>query len=147
MAQIHIVPTLAAMADIYRLSREGGASSPRFTRYLDLVCEVPACVAYNPMAGPHALEATEQLLALQAEALALDAATETVHRCRYTAPIALAVVLCAPGLWTDRIATEVEHRTRRRAPSGVGNVMFWSREIPTAALIRREASAETVRVA
>ena len=146
MAQIELVPTLATMADIYRLSREGGAASPRFKRYVDVVPRNHALAAYNPMAGPHALETTEQLLAVNAEAVALEAVNDVVDQCHYSERITIAVVLCSPGLWTDRLATEVEHRTAHRLPSGHGLVLHWTRETPTAEQIRREAIAEAVRV-
>ena len=146
MAKIQLVPTLATMADIYRLPREGGASSPRFKRYLELVPSNYGLVAYNPMAGPHALETTEQLLAVDAETVAMEAAGEAASLCGYPETITLAVVLCAPGQWTNRMATEIEHRTARRMPSGTGLVLHWTRETPTAEQIRREAIAEAVRV-
>ena len=146
MGLIQLVPTLATMAEIYRLPREGGAASPRFKRYLELVPHSYGLVAFNPMAGPHALETTEQLLAVNAEAVALEAASEAASLCRYPDPITLAVVLCAPGGWTDRLTTEIEHRTLRRASSGHGLVLHWTRETPTAEQIRREAIAEAVRV-
>ena len=146
MAPIQIVPTLAAMAEIYRLPREGGASSPRFKRYLELIPRLYVLAAYNPMAGPHALETMEQLLAVDAEAVALEAASEAVNLCRHQDAITLAVVLCAPGGWTHRLATEILHRTTQRPPSGHGVVLHWTREAPTAEQIRREAIAETVRV-
>ena len=146
MAHIQLVPTLAAMAEIYRLPREGGAASPRFKRYLELLPRLYELAAYNPMAGPHALETTEQLLALDAEAVALEAATEAASLCSYPDTITLAVILCAPGAWTDRLGTEIPHRTARRPPSGRGLVLHWTRETPTAEQIRREAIAEAVRV-
>lgn len=146
MAKIQLIPTLATMADIYRLPREGGASSPRFKRYLELVPSNYGLVAYNPMAGPHALETTEQLLAVDAETVAMEAAGEAASLCGYPETITLAVVLCAPGQWTNRMATEIEHRTARRMPSGTGLVLHWTRETPTAEQIRREAIAEAVRV-
>jgi hypothetical protein len=146
MAHIELVPTLATMAEIYRLPREGGAASPRFKRYLELVARVYALAAYNPMAGPHALETTDQLLAIDAEAVAFEAASEVANLCGYADTITLAVVLCAPGGWTDRRATEIEHRTTGRPPSGHGLVLHWTRETPTAEQIRREAIAESVRV-
>jgi hypothetical protein len=146
MSHIAVVPTLAAMAEIYRLPREGGAASPRFKRYVELIPRVYELAAYNPMAGPHALETTEQLLAVDAEEVAFDAASEVADLCNYPDPITLAVVLCAPGAWTDRLATEIEHRTTGRPPSGRGLVLHWTRETPTAAQIRREAIAEAVRV-
>jgi hypothetical protein len=134
------------MAEIYRLPREGGPASPRFKRYLELIPRCYALVAYNPMAGPHALETTEQLLAIDAEAVALEAAREAASLCSYPAPITLAVVLAAPGVWTHRLTTEIEHRTSRRPPRGHGLVLHWSKETPTAGQIRREAIAEAVRV-
>jgi len=143
---IQLVPTLATMAEIYRLPREGGAASPRFKRYLELVPRSYGLVAYNPMAGPHALETAEQLLAVNAEAVALEAAREAASLCSYPDPITLAVVLCAPGGWTDRLTTEIEYRTSRRPPSGHGLVLHWTRATPTAEQIRREAIAEAVRV-
>jgi hypothetical protein len=146
MARIQLVPTLATMAEIYKLPREGGAASPRFKRYVELVPRHYGLVAYNPMAGPHALETTEQLLGVDAEGVATEAARETMDRCDYPDPITLAVVLCAPGAWTNRLATEVEHRTAHRLPSGHGLVLHWTRETPTAEQIRRETIAETVRV-
>jgi len=146
MAHVQLVPTLGAMAEIYRLPREGGAASPRFKRYLEMVSSIFGLAAYNPMAGPHALETTEQLIAIGAEGLSVEAATETASLCGYSEPITLTVVLCAPGAWTDRLGTEIEHRTLRRPPSGHGMVLHWSREVPTAEQIRREAIAEAVRV-
>jgi hypothetical protein len=146
MAQIQVVPTLAAMAEIYRLPREGGAASPRFKRYVELIPRLRELAAYNPMAGPHALETTEQLLAVDAEMVALEAATEAADRCGYPGTFTLAVILCAPGAWTGRLTTEIEHRTVRRGPSGRGLVLHWTRETPTAEQIRREAIAEAVRV-
>jgi len=146
MAQIQLVPTLATMADIYRLPREGGAASFRFRRYVELVPHHYGLVAYNPMAGPHALETTEQLRDIDAEAVAIDAACEAADACDCARPITLAVVLCAPGGWTDRLATEIEHRVAHPLAPGHGLVLHWSREVPTVEQIRREAIAETIRV-
>src|SRR5262245_34348421 len=138
MGHIQLVPTLETMAEIYQLPREGGAASPRFKRYLELLPRFYGLVAYNPMAGPHALETTEQLLAINAEAVALEGARDVASLCSYPDPITLAVVLCAPGAWTHRLTTEIEHRTSRRGPSGHGLVLHWTRETPTAEHIRRE---------
>src|SRR5580765_7885420 len=91
MARGQIIPALATMAEIYRLPREGGAGSPRFTRYRELIPSNYCLVPYNPMAGPHALETTEQLLAVDAEAVAMEAASEAADRCGYPDKITLAV--------------------------------------------------------
>src|SRR5580765_3748416 len=146
MAPIQIIPTLATMADVYRLPRAGGAASPRFKRYVEMIPSNYALAAYNPMAGPHALETTEQLLAIDAEAVVMEAAREAANLCGYPDTITLALVLCAPGAWTDRLVTEIEHRTAHRMPSGGGLVLHWTRDTPTAEHIRREAIAEAVRV-
>jgi len=143
---VQIIPTLATMAEIYKLPREGGAGSPRFKRYLELIPSNYSLVPYNPMAGPHALETTEQLLAVDAEDVAMEAASEVAAVCGYSDPITLAVVLCSPGAWTDRMVTEVEHRMTHRFPPGSGLVQHWTRETPSAEQIRREAIAEAVRV-
>jgi hypothetical protein len=135
------------MVEIYRLSREGGAGSPRFKRYLKLIPDNYNLVPYNPMAGPHALETTEQLLAVDAERVAMEAASEVATLCEYLDQITLAVVLCSPGGWTDRLTTEIEHRAaHHRYASGSGLIQHWTRETPTAEQIRREATAEAVRV-
>ena len=52
MAHIQITPTLETMAEIYRLPREGGAASPRFKRYRELIPSNYCLIPYNPMAGP-----------------------------------------------------------------------------------------------
>ena len=97
MAHIELVPTLATMAEISRLPREGGAASPRFKRYVEVIPRLYALAAYNPMAGPHALETVEQLLAVEAEAVALEAAGEVGSLCHYPETITLSVVLWGRG--------------------------------------------------
>ncbi len=144
---VTVVPTLQRMADIYRLPREGGAKSPRFMAYHKVVGTIWGLPPYNPMAGPHALEAVEGLLALGAEALTAEAAGEAVQRLGYAGEVTLAVVLAAPGVWTDRVANEVRHRTIDERRSGHGTVLQWTRELPTRQGVRREAMAEVARVA
>lgn len=144
---VTVVPTLQRMADIYRLPREGGAKSARFTAYHKVVGDVWGMSPYNPMAGPHAFEAVEGLLALGAEAITAEAAREVVERLHHAGEVTLAVVLAAPGMWTDRVANEVRHRTIDERRPGHGIVLQWTRELPTREGVRREAMAEAVRVA
>jgi hypothetical protein len=128
---VSVAPTLAAMAEIYRLDRAGGASSPRFRAYLAHAEHEHALAAYNPMAGPEALATVERLLELDAEAIAGRHAEEAE----------IAVVVSSPGLWTDRIATEVELRTDPGPPA---LVRFWAGEpIETADVDRESAAAAT----
>ena len=102
--------------------------------------------AYNPMAGPHAFEAVQQLLAIDAERLAYEAASEVAAGCAYRGDFTLAVVVSAQGIWTDRLATEVQHRTVAERKAGHGLVLQWSKEPVSVDCVRREATAEAVRV-
>jgi hypothetical protein len=98
------------------------------------------------MAGSTALEAVERLLALEAEALASSAGGAVAAACDYPDKITLAVVVRSQGMWTDRVATEVEQRIWAPRREGHGLVDLWSREIATADDVRRESAAETARI-
>jgi len=145
-ANITIVPTLATMAGIYGMPRGGGASSPRFHAYHALVAHTFGLSAFNPMAGPHALEAVDALLAMNGEAIVADAARETALRCRYDGDVTLALVVASPGMWTDRIATTVRHRTLDTRIPNHGLVFQWTHDVPTPDSVHDAAVAEMVRV-
>ena len=147
MTNIHIAPTLATMHDGYRLSREGGRASERFSQYVARVEHEWGLVEYNPMAGDAARDAVAQLLAFNAERVVQKTAEDVCALCEYHEPITLAISVRSKGLWTDRIATEVGDRIAdkpRRA--GFGIVSLWSREENTMPDVVRESAAETVRV-
>jgi len=118
---------------IYRLDRTGGVRSPRFVAYLARVESEHALAPYNPMAGPAALASVQRLIELDAEAIAG----------RHAAEAELAVVVSSPGLWTDRVATEVELRTDPEPPA---LVRFWAGEPVEAADVERECAAAVQRV-
>jgi hypothetical protein len=141
-----MAPTLADMARIYALPREGGPTSQRFVAYRAIVAERWGLSAFNPMAGPHAAEAVAALMAIDAERLAEESGAEAFRQCEHDADVTLAVVLASPGLWTDRLATEVEYRTSAARRAGFGLVYQWTREPIDPAAVRREAAAEAVRV-
>ena len=67
---VKVVPTLARMAEIYSLGRNGGRGSPRFSAYLGDVEHNWGLAAFNPMAGVSATETVYALTALDAERLA-----------------------------------------------------------------------------
>ena len=142
---VTIAPTLESMAELYSLSREGGPKSERFLTYVKRVEHEWGLVSYNPMAGAAALEAVQQAIALDAERIAIVAAASTIAECEYTRMVTLAVVVASAGMWTDRLATEVEYRTTAKRRADHGQVMLWSREGITAEYVRRESVAETVR--
>ena len=142
---VTVAPTLAAMAEIYLLSREGGPRSPRFLAYLARVEHEWGLSAYNPMAGPAALETVRCLVELDAESLAGDAAREVSARCGFDGELTLAVVVASKGMWTDRVATEVQHRTPGDRRAGHGIVLLWTGDTIEEAHVRRESAAEAVR--
>lgn len=144
---VTVVPTLARMAEIYRLPREGGNASPRFREYVRHVEHEWGLVAYNPMAGDAAAAAVDHLIALDAETVAGDAASAVAATAHHDSPITLAVIVRSAGMWTDRIATVVQDRTAA-APSrpGHGLVQLWSREPISSSQLRVESAAECARI-
>lgn len=142
---VTVVPTLSRMAEIYSLSRDGGHRSPRFAAYRSDVDHHWGLSAYNPMAGAAASASVDALLALDAEGLAQAAAEAALARCEWREPITLAVVVATPGMWTDRLATEVRHRTTAARRACHGEIMFWTGDAPSTEAIQREGAAEAVR--
>lgn len=146
-ATVQIAPTLAGMARVYALSREGGVKSERFAAYVALAPTQFGFGPYNPMAGEAALTTVQGLLAMNAESVAWASATRVVDQCAYSKPVTLALAVRSKGMWTDRIATEVDERvTGKPRVTNHGVVNIWSREAFTIEDVMREAVAETVRV-
>lgn len=133
------------MAQLYALSRSGGPKSPRFSAYVARVEHEFGLVGYNPMAGPAALEAVQRLVALDAEAIALASARSVAAHCKYVGSLTLAIVVASPGMWTDRLATEVQHRTVATRTPDHGLIYQWAGDELTEYDIRRESVAEAVR--
>lgn len=145
-AQIRVHPTLAYMAEVYRLPRDGGRNSPRFPVYTKAAAETWGLPFYNPMAGDHALTAVETLLGMDAERLTLECAQRVAALAEYEGTVDLAVIVASAGMWTDRVATEVNYRTVEERKPGYGMVYQWTRETLTREGVEREACAETLRV-
>lgn len=144
----HVVPTLVAMDEIYALPREGGAKSARFAAYLTAT-RAPggdALSGFNPMAGPLAAAAVRRLLELDAETVAGEAAKATCAVCDVGAVPGLAVVVAAPGMWTQRRVTEAEARLAPDRPDPAV-VRLWAGEPCERSDVEREARAETARCA
>lgn len=146
-AMVRIDPTLQTMAQIYEMSSEGGPKSPRFAAYVARTPTQFGLVPYNPMAGDAARDAVNALLALDAETVARHAAGSVAVACEYAPELVLAIAVRSKGLWSDRVATEVDERVtgKPRVPHR-GIISLWSREENTVATIARESAAEAVRV-
>jgi len=141
---VHLIPTLDAMAEVYRLPTTGGADSPRFKAYVELGRAGRPVSGYNPMTSKPALETVERLLELDAERLATGVAAETANRLGLPPgrEIELSITVATPGMWTDRIATEVEHVLLARTPN---QLLFWTGDDIDADAVRRVATIQTVR--
>lgn len=134
------------MAQVYALSRSGGPKSERFAAYVARVEHEFGLVGYNPMAGPPAAAAVEALMALDAESLMAAAARDVAAKCAFRDAITLAIVVASPGMWTDRLATEVQLRTLGMRKPAHGLVYLWTGDLHDERSIRRESAAEAVRV-
>jgi hypothetical protein len=139
---VHVVPTLAAMAEVYRRSAVGGRDSPRFESYLELGREGLPVAGWNPMTSKDVLGTIERLQAIDAEALVAETAAAVVKQLGADEDVPVAVVVAAPGLWTDRVMTEAEHRLAGR---GRNEILFWQGEDVGEDAVRATAAADVVR--
>lgn len=118
MIVIEHVPLLAEQRRIYAIPRGPG----RFQDYIATitggrpdVCVLPPLVAMNPMAREHVALAVDQLLAINAEAVAQSAAEEAIGRlslASVTCQLKLGLVVLDDlrGGWTDRRYIEIGYR-------------------------------------
>ena len=143
--ELVLSPTLARMAGVYALSRAGGRNSPRFVSYRTQAEQHWGLAAFNPMAGDAAAAAVHALIALDAEDVAATAAKGALALCDWHEVVTLAVVVATPGMWTDRLATEVRHRTNAARRDAHGEILVWADDPPSVATIERESIAEVVR--
>jgi hypothetical protein len=67
---------------------------------------------YNPMTSKPVIDTIEALIDMRAEDRLETVANQTAH-----------ITVATPGMWTDRLATEVEHRLLAKDPGG----LLWCR--------------------
>jgi len=140
---VRIAPTLAAMADIYQLSTDGGPESPRFTKYVELNRDGYPVAGFTPMTtSDDTVETIQALIELDAEELASETANECARDLGLRADIGLSITVATPGMWTDRLATEIEHRIGGRRWS---EILVWSGEEVDADRLRLLTKAQMVR--
>ncbi|MGA7748225.1 MAG: hypothetical protein WCC70_15140 [Candidatus Aquilonibacter sp.] len=148
---VELVPFLAQLRDLYSQPR----GFARFKDYLDILrtqtgeMELPISNV-NPMAKPHVLERVEQLIALGAEEIALEAAREGAARLSDVDDALRLIVIVADdalGGWTNRAFTEFAHRyeSKHHVARGWVVVMLWSSEEPAVELLRAETLATLYR--
>jgi hypothetical protein len=141
---VTVIPTLDLMAGVYRLSGEGGAESPRFRAYTEAAADRVPVHGYNPMTTKAVLPTVDALLALDAEARLTRLARRTLERIGAGGEHTMHIAVATPGMWTDRIGTEVEHRFGGRDP---GAVLWWFDDLVTAEAFDAVVVAQAVRLA
>lgn len=142
-AVIRVEPTLALMADVYGQSARGGATSPRFRAYVDAGARLAPVHGYNPMTSKAVLPTIEDLLAIDAERRAAATAAVVAAELGFTDDAAMHLTVATPGMWTDRLATEVEHRLLVRDPGGV---LLWFDDLVDPIRVESATAAQTVRL-
>lgn len=138
---VRVIPTLAAMAEVYRLPADGGAESPRFGAYVELGRARVPVSGYNPMTSKAVLPTIERLLAIDAEGVAAKAATGAAEQLGAD-DIELVLTVATPGMWSDRLATEVEHRL---VGKGAREILLWTGEDTGEAAVASAAVSQLVR--
>lgn len=142
-----VVPTLVFMAGVYRLPIEGGPASPRFRAYAAAAAERVPVAGYNPGTPKPVLAAVEALIDAGTEELLAAVAAEivpgwTTRHGPVGERVAMHVTVATPGMWTDRLATEVDHRFRGHDPGGA---LLWFDDPADPASLRPLLIAEVVR--
>jgi hypothetical protein len=141
---VQVVPTLSAMAGVYQLSTKGGPASPRFGAYVELGRSGLPVSGYNPMTSKDVLGTIEALLDIEAERVVQDTADRWAEPLGLVDDVEMSVTVAFPGMWTDRLATEIEHRLLGCTWS---QVLVWVDDTVSADAIVAQASAQLVRAA
>jgi hypothetical protein len=140
---VTVQPTLELMAEVYGRSSDGGADSDRFAAYVAAGAATAPVHGYNPMTTRPVLPVRHELLALDAERHLLQVAEQTLAALDCRDELSLHVTVATPGMWTDRLATEVDHRLGLPDPGGV---LWWSDAPVTARAFDAEVVAQVVRL-
>jgi hypothetical protein len=151
MFEVSLVPLLRVQRDLYDIPRGRG----RFLSYLSAMIGgtddiVLPLTTFNPAGRSHVADTLDELLALDGEALAVEAIEEAARRlASFDATFQLGLVLAddAGGGWTNRHHVEIENRFRPTAmlKRGWAVVHAWTSEVPTAKGIRGEVLAAIYR--
>ncbi len=130
------------MAEVYSKSTRGGVTSDRFRAYVEAGrCGLPVH-GYNPMTSEPVLETIEALIGVDAEARLHEVANRAAGSLGHDQHSVMYLTVATPGMWTDRLATEVEHRLLAKQP---GSAVLWVGEPIEPAALDAEFAAQTVR--
>jgi hypothetical protein len=138
------------MAEVYEQPTAGGRSSPRFRAYVERMAQGQLVSGYNPMTSKDVLGTIEALLEIGAEKLCREAADAVLGRLEAEKiQITLALTVATPGVWTDRLGTEINHRLTHRCGSfgdSSWQVLLWTGEEVSVEAVVTETTAQTMRV-
>ncbi len=140
---IQVAPTLALMAEIYRLPRDGGAKSPRFVAYTSAAARLAPIAGYNPMTSKDVTSAIDALMAINAEERLAAVANATAARLQFADAVTMHLIVAAPGLWTDRLLTEVHHHLVSPDQRGV---LLWFDDVVSAETLDAACAAQATRL-
>lgn len=126
--RIEAVRTPEHMAEVYRQPTDGGLRSARFHAYTALAELRLPVRGYNPMTSRPVLDTVEALLAIDAEHRIETLANEVAAALGFEEHVTMHLTVATPGMWTDRLATEVHHRLAAPDPGGV---LWWSGSKPS----------------
>ena len=162
--QIQLIPLLQRQRDLYTLPRD----SERFTTYLNTMLNVDASdveflplTLMNPMGQAHIPAILDELLAMDAEAVAVQAIAEVLDQITFdqtaldqttgevpaqfksdSGPIKLGLVVADDrmGGWTNRYTNEftVRFEVEQTLKRGWLNVVLWTSETPSVQKVREE---------
>jgi hypothetical protein len=142
LVTITVERTLELMLTIYQQSSSGGADSPRFRSYVNAAATMPI-QGFNPMTSLPVAATIEALLDADAESRLEVVANETAQRLGCNHNDHMHITVATPGMWTDRVTTEVEHTLLAKDPSGV---LWWCGQEVSSAALDTEFVAQTVRL-
>ena len=140
---VRVTPTLERMATVYRLSKDGGNRSPRFVGYVDAAKHGAPISGYNPMTSKPVLATIDALIVMRAEARVEAIANETATQLAFLDDVSMHITIAAPGMWTDRLATDVHHRLAANDPRAL---LWWYDDALSVERLEAEAIAHTVRM-
>lgn len=149
--QFEYVPLLQVQRDLCELPR----GSDRFEQYIATLrgstvndMDLPLS-AFNPMGKEHVPKILDQYLALNADEVARQSVADASVTCSDEFRIALVLADDAMGGWTNRYATEFDHRFGSAANHRRGWVtgLLWTSEPPGIELVRDATTQALARAA
>ncbi len=131
------------MDEVYGRSLAGGARSDRFVAYAEAAARGARVHGYNPGTSKPVRDTIRALIAINAEDLLASIANEVAGRLGYHSDELLHFTVATPGMWTDRVGTEVEHHLLAKDPCGV---LWWFDEPVSGDAVESAIASQAARL-